>query len=147
MRFSVEYAFPYLRKRGVASRKTALCIRHLTEKRSLHPPPHGKPHSAPATSRKTALCTGDATSTWPKGAFWTGDVTENRILRVGLTKRRILHASGGCAESPSSPVYVHSCIPTAALATERGHGSHDVDGPMAPVMPERSDLRSMPPGR
>ena len=25
-----------------------------------------------------------------------GDVTEKRILRVGLTKKRILHAGGGC---------------------------------------------------
>ena len=29
-----------------------------------------------------------------KSAFWTGDVTEKRILRVGLTKRRILYAIG-----------------------------------------------------
>ena len=29
---------------------------HLTEKRILQPEPHGKPHSGPATSRKTALC-------------------------------------------------------------------------------------------
>ena len=91
------------------------------------------PHSATGDSRKDAL--------------WAGDVTEKRTLRVGLTKGRILHASGGCAERPSSPICVHSCVPTAALATGRGYGSHDIEGPMAPVMPERSDLRSMPPGR
>ena len=90
-------------------------------------------HSATGDSRKDAL--------------WAGGVTEKRTLRVGLTKRRILHASGGCAESPSSPICVHSCVPTAARATGRGHGFHDVDGPMAPVMPERSDLRPTPPGR
>ena len=28
-------------------------------------------------------------------------------------------------------------IPPPALATGRGHGSHDIDGPMAPVMPGR----------
>ena len=28
-------------------------------------------------------------------------------------------------------------IPTAARATGRGHGSHDIDDPMAPVMPGR----------
>ena len=120
---------------------------HLTQRRILCRPPYGKPHSVPGNSRKSTLCTGDATSTWPKGAFWAGDVTEKRTLRVGLTKRRILHASGGCAESPSSPICVHSCIPTATRATGRGHGSHDIDGPMALVMPERSDLRPTPPGR
>ena len=31
--------------------------RRLTENRTLHPSPHGKAQSAPATSRKTALCT------------------------------------------------------------------------------------------
>ena len=30
--------------------------RHLTEKRTLHPSSHGKPHSVPATPRKSALC-------------------------------------------------------------------------------------------
>ena len=35
MRFSVECAFSHLRKRGVASRKGALCARTLTEKRIL----------------------------------------------------------------------------------------------------------------
>ena len=35
MRFSVECAFSHLRKRGVASRKGALCARALTEKRIL----------------------------------------------------------------------------------------------------------------
>ena len=37
--------------------------RHLTEKRTLHPSSHGKPHSVPATPRKSAFCAGDATST------------------------------------------------------------------------------------
>ncbi len=35
MRFSVECAFPHPGKRGVASRKTALCTRRLTENRTL----------------------------------------------------------------------------------------------------------------
>ena len=66
---------------------------------------------------------------------------------MGLIKGRILHAGGGCVESLFSPVCVHSCVPTAARATGRGHGFHDVDGPMAPVMPGRSDLRPTPPRR
>ena len=35
MRFSVECAFPHLRKRDVTSRKSALWPRCLTEKRTL----------------------------------------------------------------------------------------------------------------
>ena len=37
--------------------------------------------------------------------------------------------------------------PTAVRTTGRGHGSHDIDGPMAPVMPGRSNLRLAPPER
>ena len=47
MRFSVECAFPHLRKRGVSSRKSALCALGLTEKRSLRAGPHGKAQSGP----------------------------------------------------------------------------------------------------
>ena len=56
--FSVKCAFPHLCKRRAASRKSALCPSHLTEKRTLQlapygkpysaQPPHQKPHSAPA---------------------------------------------------------------------------------------------------
>ena len=46
MRFSVECAFPYLRKRGATSRKGAFCADGLTQKRSLQPSPHGKARSA-----------------------------------------------------------------------------------------------------
>ena len=56
MRFSVECAFPYLRKRRATSRKTALCTRRLTENRILCRRRHGKAHSATDASRKTAFC-------------------------------------------------------------------------------------------
>ena len=56
MRFSVECAFPHLRKRRPASRKSALWPRRLTEKRTLAPAPHGKAHSACVPSPKDALC-------------------------------------------------------------------------------------------
>ena len=116
------------------------------------------PHSATGDSRKDALwgChphgkAQSATTTSRKSALWGLTLTEKRILHQrrhrDVTERRILHASGGCAERPFSPICVHSCIPTAARATGRGHGSHDVDGPMAPVMLRCPDLRSMPPGR
>ena len=77
----------------------------------------------------------------------TGDSRKDALWGLTLTEKRTLHASGGCVERPFSPICVHSCVPTAARATGRGHGSHDIEGPMAPVMPGRSNLRSMPPGR
>ena len=60
MRFSVECAFPHLRKRGVGSRKSALCALGLTEKRTLAAP-RGR------TSRK--------------GALWLGRHLQNASLR------------------------------------------------------------------
>ena len=56
MRFSVECAFPHLRKRRSASRKSALWPWALTEKRTLSPAPHAKAHSACVPSPKDALC-------------------------------------------------------------------------------------------
>ena len=56
MRFSVECAFPHLRKRRPASRKTAFWPRLLTENRTLSPTPHGKAHSACVPSPKDVLC-------------------------------------------------------------------------------------------
>ena len=54
--------------------------RHLTEKRTLHPSSHGKPHSATGDSRKDAL--------------WGLTLTQKRILHrrrhLDVTKRRIL---------------------------------------------------------
>ena len=97
------------------------------------------------------VCAGEEKRTLRKSAFCVRTLTEKRILHQrrhrDVTKGRTLHASGGCAESPFSPICVHSCIPTAARATGRGHGSYDTDGPMALVMPERSGLRFMPLGR
>ena len=46
MRFSVECAFPHLRKRDATSRKGALWPRYLTEKRTLYRLPHGTAHFA-----------------------------------------------------------------------------------------------------
>ena len=68
MRFSVECAFPHLRKRRPASRKSAFWPRRLTEKRTLAPTAHAKAHSVPGTSRKSVL--------WPRRP------TEKRILRA-----------------------------------------------------------------
>ena len=51
------------------------------------------------------------------------------------------------SERPFSSICVHSCVPTTARATGWGHGSHDIDGPMALVMPGLLDLRLTPPGQ
>ena len=89
-------------------------------------------------SRKSAFWTGDVTerrilrASLTKGRILRASLTKGRILRASLTKGRTLHASGGCAERPFSPICVHSCVPTPARATGRVHGSLDTDGPMAP---------------
>ena len=57
MRLSVECAFPHLRKRGVASRKSALCALGLTEKRSLARAPR-----AHLTERRILHMTAHSTS-------------------------------------------------------------------------------------
>ena len=56
MRFSVECAFPHLGKRRPTSRKSALCVDSLTQKRTLPRPPHAKAHSGLDPSRRSALC-------------------------------------------------------------------------------------------
>ena len=80
MRFSVECAFPHLRKRGATSRKGAFCADGLTEKRSLHPPPHAKAHSAQTVSRKSAVCTRHLTEKRALHQRRHRDVTKGRIL-------------------------------------------------------------------
>ena len=67
MRLSVECAFPHLRKRGTASRKSAFCYLRLTEKRTL----------GVSSSRKSAFCP----SFSRKGALWPDLLTEKRTPR------------------------------------------------------------------
>ena len=80
MRFSVRpnVQNAFFRRVRLSSPAQTRC--HLTEKRSLCPPSHVKAQSAPATSRKTALC--------------TLRLTEKRTLRrrryLDVAKRRIL---------------------------------------------------------
>ena len=57
MRFSVECAFPHLRKRRVTSRKTALCSWRFTENRILQPfLDHGVTKKCILPSRLTEKC-------------------------------------------------------------------------------------------
>ena len=110
------------------SRKSAVCTHRLTEKRSLHPPAHGKARSAPATPPRRDREAHSGRETSRKGAF---------------CMRAVVASRGHFRRSAYTPAYPR--LP--ARATGRGHGSHDIEGPMAPVMPKRSDLRPMPPGR
>ena len=118
MRFSVECAFPHLRKRGVGSRKSAFwqvgsrksasCALGLTEKHTLwlrrdgkaqsgprpQSTPHGKAHSARWVSRKSAL--------WPRprGAphqkAHSGDSGARR-MRLSVTSNSRMRFSVECA--------------------------------------------------
>ena len=85
MRFSVDCAFPRLRKRGVASRKSAFCD-------PAHPTPHAKAHSGIVTLTENRILRPGLPDALRKSAFWTGDVMEKRTLTAYLTKRRILCA-------------------------------------------------------
>ena len=88
MRFSVECAFPYLRKRGAISRRSAFWVGGLTEKRILGGWGHGKAHSTCGQSRRVRL---SVTSQPQNASFrkvrfslpaqtWS-HLTEKRILR------------------------------------------------------------------
>ena len=84
--------------------------------------------------------------TAPRGRF-RRSVYTSASPRLSATAQQCTQMPQNSSEGPFSPICVHSFAPTATLVTGRGHGSHDIDGPMAPVMPGRSDLRSTPPGR
>ena len=87
MRLSVRARAQNALFRRVRFSSPAQTWSHLTQRRILRRRSHAKAQSAPGDSRKSALCAGDATATWPRGAFWAGDVTERRILRVRLDQR------------------------------------------------------------
>ena len=55
--------------------------------------------------------------------------------RATLAAQQCTQMPQNGSERPFSPICVHSCVPTAACAIGRGYGSHDINDPMAPVMP------------
>ena len=108
-----------------------LCNRRLTQKRTLHPPPHAKAHSAPttpprrdrrahsgrATSRKGAFCERAS----PKGALCMRAVVAPRAHfrrsaytaaspRLPATAQQCTQVPRNSAERPFSPICVHSCV-------------------------------------
>ena len=84
--------------------------------------------------------------TAPRGRF-RRSVYTSASPRLSATAQQCTQMPQNSSEGPFSPICVHSCVPTAARATGRGYGSHDINDPMASVTPGRSDLRPTPPGR
>ena len=110
MRLSVECAFPYLRKRGAVSRKSALWGAGVTEKRTLggglteKRSLGGSSHTECAfPSRRSHRMRLSVECAFPylrkrgaisrKSAFWEVGVTEKRIVTQRLTEKRILRFS------------------------------------------------------
>ena len=77
MRLSVECAFPYLRKRGAVSRKSAFCAGGLTEKHTLGGWGHGKAHSRWRPH-------GKAQSGWEQSYRVRLSVTPNPRMRLSV---------------------------------------------------------------
>ena len=136
MRLSVECAFPHLRRRRPASRKSAFWPWALTENRTLAPAPHAKAHSVSGTSRKTAL--------WPwvltqkrtltpaphaKAHSDRGPSRKTAFCPRNLTQRRILaptahgKAHSACVPSPKDVL----CIPATATKNRCNPGSAQRD--------------------
>mgnify|MGYP001686979599 CR=1 FL=1 len=86
MRFSVECAFPHLGKRRAASRKSAFCAGGLTQKRTLPQRSHGKPHSVPDGSRKTALCPRHPSVISRKSAFYVCPSPKDAFCAQAVTQ-------------------------------------------------------------
>ena len=85
--------------------------------------------------------------TAPRGHF-SQSVYTPASPRLSTMAQQCTQMPQNGAERPFSPICVHSCPPpTPARATGRGHGSHDIEDPMVPVMPGRPDLRTTPQGR
>ena len=72
--------------------------------------------------------------TAPRGRFRQSVYTP-ASPRLSITSQQCTQMPQNGSERPFSPICVHSCVPTAACAIGRGYGSHDINDPMAPVMP------------
>jgi len=119
MRLSVECAFPHLRRRRPASRKSALCPWALTENRTLAPTPHAKAHSACVPSPKDALCI-PATAT--KNRCNPGSAQRDpSAVRPGKTWRGERPSSCGGATDPHPPSPPPTSTPSVPLPAPRKH--------------------------
>lgn len=133
-----------VRCRKAASRSLSSIGVNATELQ-VYPARHASlSHDAASSARLQRQTSGDATC------------ASRRSLRRSLrrnwrcsSRRNSVHKCPKTAPRGhfSQSVYTPAPPPTSARATGRGHGSHDVDGPMVPVMPGRPDLRTTPQGR
>ena len=154
VRFSVKCAFPHLRKRGGASRKSAFSNRRLTEKRSLQPAPHGKAQSARWASRKSAFCTPTVT----QSASFRESPPQSALFRKvrlsspaqtwrRLTEKRILQpAPHGKAHSATAPrPRPHGKAQSATAPRPQRDGkaqsAHDASRKAHSAIPRRAKLR------
>ncbi len=155
MRFSVECAFPHLRKRRPVSRKSAFCTHRLTEKHILYPP---RSQSAPFREDPQPECTFpwhaahrvrfSVECAFPhlrkrrpasrKDAFCTHSLTEKRTLArrnrrtkacvpVVCLSRSGWSWAGGYADMPTRSWPDKQNRST--LTAPQGHGVRQVTGP------------------
>ena len=129
-----------VRCRKAASRSLSSIGVNATELQ-VYPARHGTlSHDAASSARLQRQTSGDATRASRRSLHrnWRRNWRRNSVHKCPKTGPR-----GYFRQS----VYTPAPPPTSARATGRGHGSHDVDGPMVPVMPGRPDLRTTPQGR
>jgi len=146
MRFSVECAFPHLRKRRPASRKSAFWPWALTENRILAVGPHAKAHSGPDGSRKSALWPRRLTqkrtlSPAPHGKAYSGpDGSQKTAFCVrAVTKGRALYPRDGYQKPMQS--WLSAARPGK---TWRGERPSSCGGATDPPSPPPTSTPSVP---
>ena len=147
MRFSVECAFPHLRKRRPASRKSAFWPWALTENRILAVGPHAKAHSGPDGSRKSALWPRRLTqkrtlSPAPHGKAYSGpDGSQKTAFCVrAVTKGRALYPRDGYQKPMQS--WLSAARPGKTWRGERPSSCGGAtDPPSLPQLPASRFLR------
>ena len=171
VRFSVECAFPHLRKRGATSRKSAVCGCGTTEKRILQPAPHGKAHSATQQSPRVHLfvrarprvrfsveCAfshlGKRGVTSRKSAVCGCGTTEKRILcrrphgkahsPTGASRKSAFCADGLTEKRSLRPRRHQKAQSATAPRPQRdgkAHSAHDASRKAHSAIPRRAKLR------
>ena len=120
------------------------CHRDVTERRILDGRRHGKAHFACGPHQKAHSACGR----WLRREAIFADLCTLLHTHVCPQRRNSVHKCPKTAPRGHLRRSVYTPADPRPLARPGGgHKSHGVDGPMAPVMPECPDLRSMPPGR
>ena len=147
-----------------------ICVHYCDPKATHNPSPqhnsvHKRPETAPRSHFGQSVYTPASSrlsATAPQSTVYTnapirrGEARSSHLCTLlrspghsqpKPTAQQCTQTPQNGVERPFWPICVHSCAPTTARVTGRGYRSHDVDGPMAPVMPGRLDLRPTPPER